>query len=58
MLPVYKLAYDLTLKAGACNALKESWAERYFEVLVVAKGTDHPETLAHMDREAFLTDSL
>lgn len=49
MLPVYRLAYDVTLEAGTSVPPKEYWAKRYLELIICAKGPDHPETLWFME---------
>ena len=49
MLPIYKLAYHVSLKAGATsNPPREHWAEKYLELVRCAKGFGETAALASL----------
>ena len=51
MLPIYKLAYHVSLKAGtAGNPPQEYWAEKYLELVKCAKGFDGNTALESLDQ--------
>ena len=51
MLPIYKLAYHVSLKAGAASNLpQEYWAEKYLELVKCAKGFDGNTALESLER--------
>ena len=50
LMPVYRLAYDVTLRAGTSSPAKEYWAEKYLELARIAKGVCHPQTMAFLEQ--------
>ena len=51
MLPIYKLAYHVSLKAGTMSKpTQEYWAEKYFELAKCAKGFDGNTALESLER--------
>ncbi len=48
MLPIYKLAYHVSLKAGATRYPPQEWAEKYLELIRCAKGFDEDSALASL----------
>ena len=51
MLPIYKLAYHVSLKTGTMSKpTQEYWAEKYFELAKCAKGFDGNTALESLER--------
>lgn len=51
MLPIYKLAYHVSLKAGIGSNLTQAyWAENYLELVKCAKGFDGNTALESLER--------
>lgn len=48
MLPIYKLAYHVSLKAGATRNPPQEWAEKYLELARCAKGFDENSALVSL----------
>lgn len=48
MLPIYKLAYHVTLKTGTSNPPKEYWVEKYLDLVRCAKGLSETEALVSL----------
>ena len=49
MLPIYKLAYHVSLKAaGTSNPPQQYWAEKYLELVRCAKGFDETAALVSL----------
>ena len=58
MLPIYKLAYHVSLEAGAAsNPPQEYWAEKYLELVKCAKGFDGNTALESLERYQFDDES-
>jgi hypothetical protein len=51
MLPIYKLAYHISVKVGAASIPpQEYWAEKYLELVKCAKGFDGNTALESLER--------
>ncbi len=56
MLPIYKLAYHVSLKAGATRYPPQQWAEKYLELARCAKGFDENSASALVSLQLYQID--